>query len=220
MAAPSKSRPKLQSQQGPKLTSYRFNGQNQPAQFSEGVEAFRVFIEAAVQDEGIPLDLDDLEFAEKHALDIQRQFIATSPPFSLGYAAALADWLAISRHSEVPAGTWEPLHEAPRVAAVQQPTVTSLHPTAAENDERCQVALEATWQTACLFDELVEFAARMDHADTLQECAVLRALATRGQQLSQLTMRMLGERQDSAQCAEEQREVINAGAAMTEAANG
>lgn len=79
----------------------------------------------------------------------------------------------------------------------------------ADADERCAVAQEAVWQIACLFDEFANFAMRLDHADTLQECTIVRALAARGRELSGVAMRMLGE---SAAVDWESRGAIVAGA--------
>ena len=93
----------------PSIPTYRFNGQAQPASFSAGVEAFRRFI---VETEAGHERIDDRAFAEKHARTLLDAMSAQGP-FSLGFAAALANWLAIARHSSQPAESWTPLYTPP-----------------------------------------------------------------------------------------------------------
>src|SRR6185437_1644464 len=93
----------------PSVPTYRFGGHVQPAAFSAGVEAFRNFmVNAETASEG----LNDRAFAEKRARTLL-DAMSTRGPFGLGFAAALADWLAIARHSQQPTETWSPLHTPP-----------------------------------------------------------------------------------------------------------
>jgi hypothetical protein len=59
--------------------------------------------------------------------------------------------------------------------------------------KRRGVALEATWQIASLFDALAEQGTLLDHADTLDASAVIKALASRGRALSHAVMTALGD---------------------------
>ena len=89
----------------PTHPTYRFRAQAQPKAFADGVEAFRNFI---VETNTANEPIDDRGFAEKHARTLLDAMSARGP-FSLGFAAALAEWLAIARHSEQAAETWSPL---------------------------------------------------------------------------------------------------------------
>ena len=80
-------------------------------------------------------------------------------------------------------------------------------PANSDTAERAQVALEATWQIAGLFDALIAQGVELEHADTLQEAAVIRALAIRGKRLTSAAMSMLGD--DSASLDEERQVVID-----------
>lgn len=97
----------------PDAPVYWFNGKRQSSEFSDGVEAFRAFLERAETDVEIaPNCLDDREFAERCAPQIL-QTLAKGDDFCLGYAAALANWIAIGRHSTCPIESWIPLYTAP-----------------------------------------------------------------------------------------------------------
>jgi hypothetical protein len=74
-----------------------------------GVEAFRAFLE---QSESV-IGPDDQEFAERYA-ELLLTTMTTGGDFGLGFAAALANWLAIGRHSSQPIQTWIPLYTPPR----------------------------------------------------------------------------------------------------------
>jgi hypothetical protein len=59
--------------------------------------------------------------------------------------------------------------------------------------KRREIALEATHQIASLFDALAEQGRRIDHPDTLEASAVIKALASRGRALSHAAMTALGD---------------------------
>jgi hypothetical protein len=91
---------------------YWFNGKRQPAAFTEGVFAFRDFMDRAYTDSDGRFAIGDKAFAEKYAERILSE-LASGKHFGLGYAAALANWLAIHRHSTQPLKTWNPLYTQP-----------------------------------------------------------------------------------------------------------
>jgi hypothetical protein len=82
------------------------------------VGAFRAFLERAQNDperdpERDLRRLDDQEFAEAYAERIMHD-LDRGGDSRLGSAAALANWIAIQRHSTVPIETWIPLYTPPR----------------------------------------------------------------------------------------------------------
>lgn len=92
---------------------YWFNGKRQSAAFSEGVDAARALLMLAEGNrERGTRRLDDREFAEAHAERIVRN-MEQGNDCRLGYAAALANWIAIQRHSTAPIETWIPLRTPP-----------------------------------------------------------------------------------------------------------
>ena len=91
---------------------FRFNGKRQPAAFTEGVFAFRDFLDHAYPDREGHLLISDVKFAEKYAGRILHD-LKRGKDFGLGYASALANWIAIHRHSTQPLKTWNPLYTMP-----------------------------------------------------------------------------------------------------------
>jgi division protein CdvB (Snf7/Vps24/ESCRT-III family) len=67
---------------------------------------------------------------------------------------------------------------------------------------RRDIALEATYQMAALFDELAKQTRRMDCADTMDESAVVKALLIRGRALASVAMNALGDGLPAASTAE------------------
>ena len=75
----------------PSAPTYRFDGKVQPPAFAAGVESFRAFM---IEVDESTARLDDSDFTERYAPQIAAQ-IAKGGAFGLGYAAALANWLAL-----------------------------------------------------------------------------------------------------------------------------
>lgn len=84
---------------------FRFNGQRQSATFTAGVFAFRDLIDQIHCDSN---ELDDQAVAERFARSVLTD-LAASEDYRLGYAAALANWLGIGRHSKPFPEEWIPL---------------------------------------------------------------------------------------------------------------
>jgi hypothetical protein len=71
---------------------------------------------------------------------------------------------------------------------------TATKPAAASQaGKRRGIALEATWQMASLFDALAEQGRLLDHPDTFEASAVIKALALRGTSLTSAAMTALGD---------------------------
>ena len=81
--------------------------------------------------------------------------------------------------------------------------------------ERMQIALQAAWQIADLFDELVAQGASLNTGD--REAAVIRALAIRGRKLASATMSALD---DETGTIDDARRIVYAGQPVREVANG
>ena len=91
---------------------YWFKGKRQSPAFSDGVEAFRAFLEHAESDMCTPRRVDDQEFAERHAERILSD-VAKGNDFRLGYAAAIANYIGILQHSTPVIERWIPLCTEP-----------------------------------------------------------------------------------------------------------
>lgn len=92
----------------PQFPVYRFNGKRQPAAFRAGIEAFRALLVEAYDEKP-----GDKEFAERHAESIAAN-VAQGGAFALGYAAGLANWIAMGRNSTLSnPELWQPLYTPP-----------------------------------------------------------------------------------------------------------